>query len=69
MEVQIQRKCSQRTAERHLDKWNWQYAKLLREHPASCLSDWTKLSEFDKGRYCGILEGEVWDLKASRGLK
>lgn len=69
MEVQLQWQRSQRTAERLLDKWNWQYHKLVQEHPASCLDDWEKLTEFDKGRYYGLLEGLVLDMKASRGLK
>ena len=69
MEVQLLRTCSERTAQRRLNKWNWQYEKLLPEHPTLCLNDWGKLTEFEKGRYYGILEGMIVDMKASRGLK
>jgi hypothetical protein len=68
MEVQLQRRCCQRTAEHYLNKFNLQYVKLLREHPAKCLNDWHRLTEFDKGRYYGILESELADMKEERGL-
>jgi hypothetical protein len=51
MEVQLQRRCSQRTAERHLNERGWQYARLLAEHPTAYLNDCNRLSEFDRGRY------------------
>jgi hypothetical protein len=69
MEVQLQRRCSQRTAERHLNERGWQYARLLAEHPTAYLNDCNRLSEFDRGRYVGILESQVSDMKAQRGLK
>jgi hypothetical protein len=69
MEVQVQRGCSERTAERQLDKWNWNYRYLVREEYAKCLDDWDHLTEFDKGRHIGILEAEVGTMKGKRGLK
>jgi hypothetical protein len=69
MEVQLEKRCSRRTAERHLSARNWQYGKLLTDHPVACLNVWDQLSEFDKGRYIGILESQVADMKAERRLK
>jgi hypothetical protein len=69
MEVQLEKRCSQRTAERYLSARNWQYDELLTEHPVACLDVWDRLSEFDQGRYVGILESQVADMKAERRLK
>jgi hypothetical protein len=69
MEVQLEKRCSRRTAERHLSARNWQYDELLTDHPVECLDVWDQLSEFDQGRYVGILESQVADMKAERRLK
>jgi len=69
MEVQLEKRCSRRTAERQLSARNWRYDELLTEHPVACLTAWERLSEFDQGRYVGILESQVADMKAERRLK
>jgi hypothetical protein len=69
MEVMLQRNCCERTAELHLNKWNWNYRKLVPEKYAECLDDWNKLTAFGRGHYIGLLEAEVVHMKDQKGLK
>jgi hypothetical protein len=56
MEVRLARNCCQRTAERQLDDWGWNYHELVPEKYPKCLDGWDKLTEFERGRYIGVLE-------------
>jgi hypothetical protein len=49
MEVQLEKRCCRRTAERHLSERNCQYDELQTDHPVECLDVWHQLSEFDQG--------------------
>jgi hypothetical protein len=63
------RPTEQRSAERRLDKYGWNYRLLIASMSLTRLDASDRLSALGKGRYIGILEAELARMKDERGLK